>query len=139
MATELSYDKLMMNSRNQRGDVRARIVSISSDGGASWDTTYFDHTLIDPINQGSILTIGKKKGKNIIAFCNAADTARRDNLTLRLSYDDGKTWKKSYGIAKSPKDFKGDYAAYSDMAKLSKIKLVFCMKQTTIKKLYLSQ
>jgi hypothetical protein len=36
MATELSYDKLMMNSRNQRGDVRARIVSISSDGGASW-------------------------------------------------------------------------------------------------------
>ena len=32
MATELSHGKLMMNSRNQRGDVRARIVSISSDG-----------------------------------------------------------------------------------------------------------
>ena len=123
MATELSYDKLMMNSRNQRGDVRARIVSISSDGGASWDTTYFDHTLIDPVNQGSILTIGKRKGKNIIAFCNAADIARRDNLTLRLSYDDGKTWKKSYVIAKSPKDFKGDYAAYSDMVRLSKDKI----------------
>jgi sialidase-1 len=118
IATELSYDKLMMNSRNQRGDVRARIVSISNDGGESWDTTYFDHTLIDPVNQGSILTVGKKKEKNVIAFCNAADTARRDNLTLRLSYNDGKTWKKSYVIAKGPKDFKGDYAAYSDMAKL---------------------
>jgi len=54
MATELSGDKLMMNSRNQKGDVRARIVSISSDGGATWDTSYVDQTLIDPVNQGSI-------------------------------------------------------------------------------------
>lgn len=123
MSAELSNGKLMMNSRNQRGDVRARIVSISSDGGESWDTTYFDHTLIDPINQGSILNIGKKNGKNIIAFCNAADTSHRDNLTLRISFDDGKTWKKSYVIAKAPKDFKGEYAAYSDMVKLSKNKI----------------
>ena len=64
-ATELSNNKLMMNSRNQKGDVRARIVSISSDGGATWDTSYFDKTLIDPVNEGSILTIGKKHGKNI--------------------------------------------------------------------------
>jgi sialidase-1 len=119
MAAELSHDKLMMNSRNQRGDVRERIVSISSDGGATWDTTYFDHALIDPVNQGSILTIGYKKEKNIIAFCNAADTVNRDNLTLRISFDDGNTWKKKYVIAKSPKNFKGSYAAYSDMVKLS--------------------
>jgi sialidase-1 len=61
MATELSESKLMMNSRNQSGDVRARIVSISSDGGASWDTTYFDRTLVDPVNQGSILTLCNQK------------------------------------------------------------------------------
>lgn len=119
MATELSNDKLMMNSRNQKGDIRARIVSISSDGGATWDTTYFDNNLPDPVNQGSILTIGKKKGKNILAFCNAADTKRRDNLTLRISFDDGKTWTKNYTIAKST-DGKGDYAAYSDIVKLGK-------------------
>ncbi|MEO9033803.1 MAG: sialidase family protein [Ginsengibacter sp.] len=118
-ATELSHDKLMMNSRNQRGDVRARIVSISSDGGATWDTTYFDKTLIDPVNEGSLLTVGYKKGKNIIAFCNAADTKRRDNLTFRISYDDGKTWKKSFLIDKSP-DGKGDYTAYCDLVKLGK-------------------
>ena len=122
MATELSNDKLMMNSRNQKGDVHARIISISSDGGATWDSTYFDQTLIDPVNQGSILTVGLKKGKNIIAFCNAADTKRRDNLTLRISYDDGKTWKKSFVIDKSPDD-KGDYTAYSDMVKISKKKI----------------
>ena len=76
-----------------------------------------------------------KKGKNIIAFCNAADTERRDNLTLRLSYDDGKTWKKSYVIAKSPKDFKGDYAAYSDMAKLSKDKIGILYETNNYKKI----
>ncbi|MGN6163420.1 MAG: sialidase family protein [Flavisolibacter sp.] len=123
MATELSHDKLMMNSRNQKGDVRARIVSISGDGGATWDTTYFDETLIDPVNQGSILTLGSKKGKNIIAFCNAADIKRRDNLTLRISYDDGKTWTKTYAIDKSVEGSKGDYTAYSDLVKLNKKKI----------------
>ena len=118
MATELSNDKLMMNSRNQRGDKRERIVSISRDGGATWDTTYFDPNLPDPVNQGSILTIGKKGGKAIIAFCNAADTQRRDNLTLRISYDEGKTWKKNFVIAKSAND-KGDYSAYSDLVNVS--------------------
>lgn len=122
MATELSNGKLMMNSRNQRGDVRKRIVSISSDGGSSWDSTYFDQTLIDPVNQGSILTLGGKDGKNIIAFCNAADTARRDNLTLRISYDDGKTWSKSFVIDKSI-DGKKDYTAYSDLVKISDDKI----------------
>ncbi|HRP57825.1 sialidase family protein, partial [Agriterribacter sp.] len=119
MAAELSGGQLMMNSRNQKGDIRARIVSLSSDGGATWDTTYFDNNLPDPVNQGSILTIGRKKGKNIIAFCNAADTKSRDNLTLRISYDNGKTWKKNFVIAKS-EDGKRDYAAYSDIVNLSK-------------------
>ena len=123
MATELSHDKLMMNSRNQKGDVRARIVSISSNGGATWDTSYFDQILVDPVNQGSILSIGKKNGKNIIAFCNASDTKRRDNLTLRISYDDGKTWSKSILIDKSEEGSKGDFAAYSDLVKLSKKKI----------------
>ena len=117
MAAELSGGRLMMNSRNQRGDTKARIVSISSDGGSTWDTTYFDRQLIDPVCQASILTIGKKKRKNSIAFCNAADDKRRDNLTLRISYDDGITWKKTIHIDKAPENYKGDYTAYSDIVK----------------------
>lgn len=123
MATELSHNKLMMNTRNQKGDVRARIVSISSDGGKTWDTTNIDKTLIDPVNQGSILTVGKKKGKAIIAFCNAADTKRRDNLTLRISYDDGSTWSKNIVVDKSTDDKKDDFTAYSDIVKISKNKI----------------
>ena len=118
-AAELSHNRLLMNSRNQRGDVHARIVSISSDGGATWDTSYFDRRLLDPVNEGSILTVGQKNGKNIIAFCNAADVKRRDNLTLRISYDDGKTWKKSYVVDKS-ENGKNDYTAYSDLVKVGK-------------------
>jgi sialidase-1 len=135
MATELSDDKLMMNSRNQKGDVRARIVSISSDGGATWDTSYFDQTLIDPVNQGSILTVGKKKGKNIIAFGNAADTRQRDNLTLRISYDDGKTWTKSIMIDKSEEESKGDFTAYSDLVKLGKKKIGVLYERNGYKKI----
>ncbi|WP_152270278.1 sialidase family protein [Agriterribacter humi] len=119
MATELSGSKLMMNSRNQKGDIRERIVTISSDGGSTWDTTYFDNNLPDPVNQGSILTIGKKRGKAIIAFCNAADTKHRDNLTLRISYNEGQTWEKNFVIAKSENDSR-DYAAYSDIVNVTK-------------------
>lgn len=122
-ATELSNGKMMMNSRNQKGDVRARIVSVSSNGGATWDSSYFDQTLIDPVNEGSLLTVGEEGGKNIVAFCNAADTKRRDNLTLRISYDDGQTWKKTIPVDKSPGDAKGSYTAYSDLVKLGSKKI----------------
>jgi sialidase-1 len=117
IAAEISNGKLMFNSRNQKGDIRARIVAISSNGGQTWDTTYFDKNLPDPVCQGSILNIGKKKGKNILAFCNAADEKRRDNLTLRISFDEGKNWKKSFVLGKD--ENVKDNTAYSDIVKIS--------------------
>lgn len=123
-AAELSHNEIMMNSRNQRGNVKARIVSISKDGGATWDTTYVDHALPDPVNEGSLLTIGHQRGHNILAFCNAADTLHRNNLTLRISYDDGKIWKKTFLVDKSPEGSKGDdFTAYSDLVKLGNDKI----------------
>lgn len=121
-ATELSDGRLMMNSRNQQGDVRARIVSISNDGGTTWHKTYIDQTLIDPVNEGSILTVGKNKKGNIIAFSNAASKTRRDSLTLRISFNDGKSWRKSFLVDKSPVG-KGDFTAYSDLVKISANKI----------------
>ena len=117
MAALIADDKLLMNSRNQQGNVRSRIISISSDGGATWDTTYYDQQLPDPVNQGSLLAFEAKKGKRLLAFCNAADTAKRDNLTLRISRDGGKTWFFNQTIAKAPEGYKGDYSAYSDLVK----------------------
>jgi sialidase-1 len=116
MAAELSGNKVMLNMRNQTGNIKARIIAISNDGGKTWDTAYFDKNLPDPVCQGSILAIGEKKKKTILAFCNAADTLKRDNLTLRISYDEGKSWKKNFVIDKAGKK---DNAAYSDMVKIS--------------------
>ena len=121
-ATEISGGRLMMNIRNQRGDIRQRIIGLSDDGGATWKETYFDAQLPDPICEGSILTIAQPKGKNIIAFSNAADVKRRDQLTLRISYDDGKTWPNAKLIAQSSteEEAKHDFAAYSDLVLVNK-------------------
>ncbi|WP_164111777.1 MULTISPECIES: sialidase family protein [Sphingobacterium] len=117
MAAQLSDTELYMNTRNQQGNVRARIVSYSKDGGVSWDTTFYDNNLPDPVNQGS--TLSWKKGKSyILAVCNAADAKERDKLTLRLSKDKGKKWYFEKIIAKAPEGYKGAYSAYSDMVKV---------------------
>ncbi len=123
-AAELSNGRLMINARNQQGNIKARIIAISNDGGQTWDTTYFDNKLPDPVCEGTILTLGMKKGKSILAFCNAADTLQRNNLTLRISYRDGKTWKKNILIDRSPTPDKSrDYTAYSDIVDLGKNKI----------------
>lgn len=119
-AAELSDGRLMMNSRNQRGDVRERIVSISKDGGQTWDKTYFDPNLPDPVCQGSILTVGKRKSSNILAFCNSADTEIRDNLSLRISKDDGETWMKTIVLDYTGKN---ENTAYSDIVKIASKKI----------------
>jgi sialidase-1 len=120
MAAELSGNRLMLNARNQLGNIRQRIIAISYSGGQKWDSVYFDPHLPDPVCQGSILNIGKYRGKNILAVCNDADTLKRNNLTLRISYDEGKTWKENYAVAKAPDGYKGDYSAYSDLVAVDK-------------------
>ena len=117
MAAQISETELYMNTRNQQGNVKSRIVSYSTDGGATWDTTFYDLALPDPVNQGS--TLSWKEGTGyILAVCNAADEQKRDNLTVRLSRDKGKTWFLNKVIAKSPEGYKGDYSAYSDLVLL---------------------
>ncbi|MBS1571757.1 MAG: exo-alpha-sialidase, partial [Bacteroidetes bacterium] len=86
-AVELSNGKIMLNSRNQKGDIRARIVTISQDGGTTWGNPTIDNNLPDPVNEGSLLYLGKFKKKTYIAFSNTADPKYRDNLTLRISDD----------------------------------------------------
>ncbi len=109
-AAQLTDNSLMMNSRNQVGNYR--VVSLSKNGGETWDTTYIDHNLPDPVCEGSLLNIGSKNRKSILAFCNNDDKKDRDSLTLRISFDEGKRWKKKFLI--EPKN-----TGYSDIVKLS--------------------
>jgi sialidase-1 len=111
----------MFNARNQKGDIKARIIAISHNGGSQWDTTYFDKQLPDPVCEGSILNIGFKKNKHLLAFSNAADIKNRNNLTLRISEDEGVTWKKNIVVdnAVDPK-FMSNNSAYSDIVLMNK-------------------
>ncbi len=121
-AAQIGENEVYMNSRNQQLNPKQRVISVSNDGGETWQSSAADPNLPDPINQGSVLSW--KKGKNfVLAHINAADEKNRDNLTLRLSKDKGKTWYFTKLIAKAPEGYKGAYSAYSDIV-LMKPKLV---------------
>lgn len=121
-AAQIGENEVYMSSRNQQLNPKQRVISVSNDGGESWQSSAPDPNLPDPINQGSVLSW--KKGKNfVLAHINAADEKNRDNLTLRLSKDKGKTWYFTKLIAKAPEGYKGAYSAYSDIV-LMKPKLV---------------
>lgn len=122
-AAELSNNGLIVNARNQKGDIRARIIAKSLDGGQTWSSILFDKNLPDPVCEGSILNIGIKKGKQVLAFCNAADSSKRNNLTLRISFNEGETWEKQIFIDGSTDLQKRDFTAYSDIVLLSKNKI----------------
>ncbi len=74
IAAELPDDRMIMSIRNQRGDIRQRILAYSSDGGATWDKQYFEPSLIDPVCQGSIISLTDSNGQFILAHSNNADT-----------------------------------------------------------------
>ena len=96
---ELSDGSLRLDMRNQRPrqePKHCRHFSISRDGGQTWTEPAQDATLIDTACQGSILRHPlRRKGqdRDLLLFANpAASFQNRVNMTVRASYDDGKTW-----------------------------------------------
>lgn len=118
IAAELSDNKMIMSIRNQRGDIRNRILAYSSDGGTTWDTAYFEESLPDPVCQASILPIGMRNGKTVLAHSNASDPNHRNNLTIKISYDEGKTWLKSILVDRTDDPKKSSWTAYSDLVNI---------------------
>jgi sialidase-1 len=118
IAAELPDDRMIMSIRNQRGDIRQRILAFSSDGGATWDQQYFEPSLPDPVCQGSIISLMDSKGNFILAHSNNADVENRNNLSLKFSFDQGKTWPKTILLDAVENPGKSSYTAYSDMVVL---------------------
>lgn len=116
-AAELPKNSILLNSRNQKGDEKFRLFARSQNGGESWSEVGFDKNLPDPVCQGSLLNITEK----IIAFSNNADQKNRNNLTLRISFDEGRTWKQSFLVdGKENLSPNEDYTAYSDLVLIDK-------------------
>jgi sialidase-1 len=86
-----------------------RMGATSKDGGKSWSDLFDVPELPDPCCQGSILRCtwaDQKGGKSRILFSCPGTAKGRDTGTVRLSYDEAKTWPVAKVIHK-------DYFGYS--------------------------
>ncbi|AQQ70495.1 Sialidase precursor [Limihaloglobus sulfuriphilus] len=95
---QLYNNNLLLNIRS--GRQYGRYISQSTNNGMTWSPTYYDSTLIEPVGTGgsacqaSILryTDSSEYDCNRILFSNPASGVARQNLTVRLSYDECQSW-----------------------------------------------
>lgn len=127
MAVELADGSLLLNMRNKSAKCRA--VTRSTDGGKTWSDPKLIEDLVDPECQAAIIRFdcngsGRKSG---ILFSNAASLSR-DQMTVKLSSDGGKTWPVAKLIYPGP-------AAYSDLA-VTGDKTILCFFERGSKRYY---
>ena len=105
---QLADGSLMINSRVNRSG--ARWIHRSTDEGKSWQSEK-SKELIDPGCNGSIIRYTSVKdgyAKNRLLFSNCNTVKGRKNLTIKISYNEGKSWSKG-------KVIHADSAAYSSL------------------------
>lgn len=106
MVVELADGSLMLNMRDNRNrnnkKENGRRVCITNDLGKTWaEHPSSRKALIEPTCMAAIhrhIYCWQDKQKSILLFSNPSSRVRRDKITLRASYDDGMTWKKSDAI-----------------------------------------
>lgn len=114
---ELTDGRVMLNMRNYDRSKRRRQVAFSADGGETWTGQAHDAALIEPICQASIRRLSwpaqgaGAADKGVILFSNPASDKGRVNMTVRASFDDGRSWKASRTLHAGP-------SAYSDLVVL---------------------
>src|SRR5205807_2902320 len=119
---------LLLSMRNYLKEGR-RAHSISHDGGVTWTAPELDQALPDPVCQASILRYDWRTGAGYgrILFSNPAST-RRENMTVRASYDEGKSWPVSKQLWAGP-------SAYSCLAVLPE-RTIACLYERGSKNAY---
>ncbi len=118
---QLSNGSVMMVSRNVSKPNR-KLIATSPDGATQWSRPKFDSQLWEPVCMASITSIPSQPG--YLLFSNPhtlpldkagkeipAGRGKRQNLTVKLSEDDGKTW----GVSKT---LEAGSSAYSDLTVL---------------------
>ncbi|RRB11414.1 sialidase family protein [Larkinella knui] len=108
IAAETSDGGLLMNSRNQSGDVKNRLLTVSRNAGESWEPVRVAADLPDPVCQASMIDYQPRRGQHVLLFSNPNSQTSRTKLTVRVSTDDGKSWS-------AGKEIYGGPAAYSDL------------------------
>ncbi len=121
MITELSDGRVMLVSRSV-SKANRKIITTSTDGARSWTKPVFHEQLWEPICMASIASHPSKPGTLIFSNPHTlkldkdgkeapAGRGKRENLSIKLSRDDGKTWPINKTLDPGP-------SAYSDLAVL---------------------
>jgi len=107
---ELMDGTLYMNMRSRLGK-RRRAYAHSKDGGRTWSSVRYDPSLPEPSCQGSLVrfTDATRFRKNRVLLATPANPDARTQLTVRVSYDECRTWAAS-------KVLRSGSSAYSDLA-----------------------
>lgn len=109
---ELEGGRLLLNMRNYDRKFPCRKIAVSDNGGATWSEPEADSTLVEPICQGSLHRYSfASEGKSRLLFANPASADARENMTLRISYDDGRSWDYAHVLYPGA-------SAYSDVVRL---------------------
>ncbi len=122
MITELSDGRVMLVTRSVSKPNR-KLITTNADGAAGWSSPEFHEQLWEPICMASIVSHPSKSGTLIFSNPHSsgrdkegkeipAGRGKRQNLTIKLSRDDGKTWPVSKVLEVGP-------SAYSDLAVLT--------------------
>ena len=102
-AVQLADGRIQLNVRTEAKENRRTVVT-SKDGATHWSAPRLQQDLPDPICFASIVRLSTRKtgGKNRLLFSNPENLTRADgrdvvskdrkNLTIHLSYDEGKSW-----------------------------------------------
>ena len=106
VAIQLDDGRVMLNVRNE-SKARRRIVVTSPDGATGWSEPVFQEDIVDPVCMAG-LTRYTHDGKNMLLFSNPDTLRGRRNVSVRISEDEGETWR----VARS---IEPGYSAYSDI------------------------
>ena len=103
---ELQNGSLMLNMRDNRNKgnevVNGRSVFVTDDLGETWtEHPTSRKALIEPTCMGSLhkhhYTVNGEE-KSLLLFVNPASATRRNNITLKVSYDEGNSWPEEKAI-----------------------------------------
>lgn len=121
MLTALADGRVMLVSRSV-SKANRKIITVSPDGATGWSQPKFHDQLWEPVCMASIVAHPSKPGTQIYSNPHTlprdaagqeipAGRGKRQNLSIKLSRDDGQTWPISRTLEPGP-------SAYSDLAVL---------------------
>ena len=124
---QLSNGHLLLNMRNT-GKPRYRQIAISKNAGKKWSAAPADTALVEPVCEGNLIQYKFPGKKECLIFSNPASTTARVAMTVKVSYDDGRTWALRKTLYEGP-------SAYSCLTVLPDGKLA-CLYEAGVQRPY---